>query len=409
MRKTLSLLLYMLLVDVVAISLVVVPVYAFEVSSSTTGYVRTLNASGASAMFAASRPAQLSAVAAAASAGGSSLAIRIVAGLGWAGLGVAAGLLLYQLFYTPTELAAVKAGATAPPTYTVPALPAGTTITSVAPCPGGPNCIGGYDQSMETFGQNGCATPPGWAYAGGHFTVFPAAVCYWLHPVGNPGTLAVAVPGPVPTAQDINNWLATLPSNDPLSITSHTAVAGVGAQSQPADQVINQPVPASDVTTQVVPATSVGPTDVVVNKDATAPAGPVPTQTATQTSTSTNTTTTTIVTNPDGSTTTTSTTTETEEAPVSACNTGNHELRTFGGILQDHMDLWKGSGLLSALNLLKTLTWPTAIPTYSLQSNLLGNFTLDFSAWSGMLTAIRSIIIAIAGFVAYRLIFVGAR
>ena len=88
---------------------------------------------------------------------------------------------------------------------------------------------------------------------------------------------------------------------------------------------------------------------------------------------------------------------------------GNHEQRTFGGILQDHMDLWKGSGLLSALNLLKTLTWPTAIPTYSLQSNLLGNFTLDFSAWSGMLTAIRSIIIAIAGFVAYRIIFVGAR
>ena len=73
------------------------------------------------------------------------------------------------------------------------------------------------------------------------------------------------------------------------------------------------------------------------------------------------------------------------------------------------MNLWAGSGLLSALNLLKTLTWPTAIPTYSLQSNLLGTFTLDFSAWSGMLTAIRSIIIAIAGFVAYRMIFVGAR
>ena len=78
-------------------------------------------------------------------------------------------------------------------------------------------------------------------------------------------------------------------------------------------------------------------------------------------------------------------------------------------LLQNHMDLWKGSGLLSALTLLKTLTWPTAIPTYSLQSNLLGNFTLDFSAWSGMLTAIRSIIIAIAGFVAYRIVFVGAR
>ena len=47
------------------------------------------------------------------------------------------------------------------------------------------------------------------------------------------------------------------------------------------------------------------------------------------------------------------------------------------------MNQWQGSGLLSALNLLKTLTWPSAIPTYSLQSNLLGSFTLDFSAWSG--------------------------
>ena len=73
------------------------------------------------------------------------------------------------------------------------------------------------------------------------------------------------------------------------------------------------------------------------------------------------------------------------------------------------MNVWQGSGLLSALNLLKTLTWPTSIPTYSLNSTLLGNFTLDFSAWSGMFTAIRSIIIALAGFVAYRIVFVGGR
>ena len=92
-----------------------------------------------------------------------------------------------------------------------------------------------------------------------------------------------------------------------------------------------------------------------------------------------------------------------------SCAAGNHESRTFGSILQEHMNLWQGSGLLSAVNLLKTLTWPTAIPTYSLQSNLLGTFTLDFSAWSGMLTAIRSIVIAIAGFVAYKIVFVGAR
>ena len=41
------------------------------------------------------------------------------------------------------------------------------------------------------------------------------------------------------------------------------------------------------------------------------------------------------------------------------------------------------------------------------QSNLLGTFTLDFSAWSGMLTALRSLIIALSAFVAYRIILVG--
>jgi hypothetical protein len=77
--------------------------------------------------------------------------------------------------------------------------------------------------------------------------------------------------------------------------------------------------------------------------------------------------------------------------------------------LQDHLTVWQGSGLLSALNLLKTLSWPTAIPTYTLNSTLLGTFTLNFSAWSGMLTAIRAIIIAIASFVAYRIVFVGSK
>ena len=63
--------------------------------------------------------------------------------------------------------------------------------------------------------------------------------------------------------------------------------------------------------------------------------------------------------------------------------------------------------MLSALNLLKTLSWPSTVPTYTLSSNLFGSFTLDFSAWSGLLTALRSLIIALAAFVAYRIIFVG--
>ena len=416
MRAKLSLCLYMLLVDVVACYLVVVPVYAFQVSSSTTGYVRSLNLSGASAMFAANRGANISTIAsAAASAGGTSLAIRMVTGLGWVGLGVSAGLLLYDLYYSSAELAALKAAATVPAHHVVPGVTLPANAQVIMPC-AAPFPCGGYDAMLNIPGT----APPGTSGCVISVPVMPAGWWVWgNNPQGDGGCMIghltgqanapVTVPATTGTPTEVAAVLQNLPASDPLSIESQTVPAGVGVASTPADQVVSQPVPASQVTTQVVPASQVGPTDVVVNKDATAPAGPVPTQTSTQTSTTTNTTTTTTITNPDGSTTSTSTTTETEEAPVSACNTGNHEQRTFGGILQDHMDLWQGSGLLSALNLLKTLTWPTAIPTYSLQSNLLGNFTLDFSAWSGMLTAIRSIIIAIAGFVAYRIVFVGAR
>ena len=391
MRKKLSLCLYMMLVEVVACYLVVFPVYAFQVSQSTTGYVRTLNASGASAMFSASRPAQLSAVASAASVGGSSLAIRMVAGLGWVGLGVAAGLILYEMYYTPAELEAVKTAATPPVGLDIPGYtePNGSTVAACATCYfGGP----GYQiQVNDPSPGVGCGAAlfatltspgPGWLGWGGS-AGFDG--CVNNHGPSGAGTPVSGTVVPA-TESQIATYMQNLPANDPLSVESNTTAVGVGGASQPAGTVLNQPVDATAVTTQVVPASQVQPTDVVVDPNATKPAGTVTNTTSTQTTTDT----------------------QEETAPVS-CTSGNHELRTFGGILQDHMDLWKGSGLLSALNLLKTLTWPTTIPTYSLQSNLLGTFTLDFSAWSGMLTAIRSIIIAIAGFVAYRMIFVGAR
>lgn len=416
MRAKLSLCLYLLLVDIVACALVVVPVYAFQASSSTTGWVRSVNASGASAMFAANRGANISTIAsAAASAGGTSLAIRMVTGLGWVGLGVSVGLLLYDLYYSSAELAVLKAAATVPAHEVVPGVTLPANAQVIQPC-AAPFPCSGYDAILNIPGTappgtSGCVTP---------VPVMPAGWWVWgSNPQGDGGCMIghltgqanapVTVPATTGTPTEVAAVLQNMPASDPLSIESNTVPAGVGVASTPSDQVVSQPVPASQVTTQVVPASQVGPTDVVVNKDATAPAGPVPTQTSTQTSTSMNTTTTTIVTNPDGSTTTTSTTTETEEAPVSACSTGNHEPRTFGGILQDHMDVWKGSGLLSALTLLGTLTWPSTPPVYTLTSTTWGTHTIDFSGWSGILLALRSIIIAIAGFVAYKIIFVGGR
>jgi hypothetical protein len=169
------------------------------------------------------------------------------------------------------------------------------------------------------------------------------------------------------------------------------------------------PVSSTEVATTVKPAAQVGPTDVVVDPNATPPAGPAPTAPTTQVTNNTSTTTTTTITNQDGSTTTTTTQTQTDDVPAGSCGIGNHEPRSFGGILQTHMETWKGSGLVSALTLLGTLVWPSTSPTYTLTSTFLGSFTFDFTAWSGVLLAIRSVIIAIAGFVAYKIIFVGGR
>lgn len=200
------------------------------------------------------------------------------------------------------------------------------------------------------------------------------------------------------TPSQAHTYIHSLPASNPNSIESQTDPLGLGVPAPAAENVTILPVSPTEVVPTVKPASQVGPTDAVIDPNAPPPAGPQPAVPSTQTTT----TTTTVTTNPDGS-----TTTQEEETATVACSAGNHEARTFGSVLQDHMHVWQGSGLLSALTLLKTLTWPSAIPTYALQSNLLGSFTLDFSAWSGMLTALRSLIIALAAFAAYRLIFVG--
>jgi hypothetical protein len=411
MRKKLSLCLYMLLVEVVAMYLVVVPVYAFQVSSSSTGYVRVATAAAVSAYQAVKLPTQAAAIAsavAAAAPSGASVALRVVAGASWPALGVLVGLTLLQIYLDSNKTAAIKAAAATPGAWTVPGV-TGSILSVVQ------DATYVYVIYGDGRVQNGCASATalqliaqgfyvnqGVALTGPPITAGP--YCAQGKPKSSGGAMPVQSAAMPATESQIATYLQTLPAADPNSLAANTTAVGAQSTAQPADQVVSQAATPSDLATTVVPASQVAPTDVVVNPNAQPPAGPLPVQNGTQNTTTTTTTTTT--TNPNGSTTTAET--QTETAPVQ-CNAGNHEQRTFGGILQDHMDLWKGSGLLSALTLLKTLTWPTAIPTYSLQSNLLGTFTLDFSAWSGMLTAIRSIIIAIAGFVAYRMIFVGAR
>jgi len=201
------------------------------------------------------------------------------------------------------------------------------------------------------------------------------------------------------TLGEYQTYVGGLPASNPLSVESKTAPVGQGVTAPAADQVTALPVTPAQVVPTVKPASQVGPTDAVIDPNAPPPSGPQPGIQSTQTTSTTTTTTT----NPDGST----TKQEADTAAVS-CSAGNHDQRTFGSVLQDHMNLWQNSGLLSALNLLKTLAWPSTIPTYSLSSTIFGSFTLDFSSGAGMLTALRSLIIAISSFVAYRIVFVGS-
>ena len=417
MRKKLSLVLYMLLVDVVACSLVVFPAYAFQVSSSTTGYVRIASQAAQVAMLSAQRSATLASVApliSGASAG--SVAVRLVAGsVGWPALGIVAGMTLAMLYYNSTQVSALKAAAAPPGPWTIPgATISGFHTTVSAPCPG---CGSTYDQMIRVVGtspagSSGCVVSvptlvPGWTGWGSMFVGDPFdGGCSSYHYADSPASKATQAAGAPATSQQLHDYVTGLPATDPNSVESNTVPVGSQVAPTPADATAAIPVPSTGLATSVVPAPSVSPTDVVVNPNATPPAGTETTHQTTQTTTGTATTTTTTTTNPDGSVTETRTQSQ-EETSAASCAEGNHDPRTFGSILQDHMSLWQGSGLLSALNLLKTLSWPSTVPTYTLSSNLFGSFTLDFSAWSGLLTALRSLIIALAAFVAYRIIFVG--
>jgi len=123
-----------------------------------------------------------------------------------------------------------------------------------------------------------------------------------------------------------------------------------------------------------------------------------------QTQQQTTTTTTTTTQNPDGS------TTEQEETQATtSCAVGSHESRTFGTVLQEHQTLWATSGLLSTLNLLKSLTWPSTLPVIALPSAFFGSQQVDFNQWAWFFTVLRTLVIAIASFAAYRIIFVGGQ
>lgn len=405
---------YLLLVELIGIYLIVFPVYAFNVASSSTGYVRVATSSALVVYQAANRAVFTSAVASAVTASSvASVAVRVATGpVGWAALGVSAALTLAQMYYSSADVQVIKT-ASGSPGYT--ASVNGGTVSfpnaSYAEATVQTTALPGCNSSDPSFGHDWSIGPfqnsQAFFYQGpsflGIFLIFGPAIgtaaYYACHRTGQPGTLTAT--STAPTQPQVVAYLDSLPSENPNSVQSHTTPAGQGVTATPADNVTTVQVSPEQVTSTVKPAVQVLPTDAVIDPNVPPPVGPQPVTTPTTTTTTTTTTTA----NPDGST----TTQQTDSPSVMSCAAGNHDQRTFGSVMQDHMTLWAGSGLAGALNLIKNLTWPETIPTYALSSTIFGSFTLDFSGWSGILLALRGLVIAIASFVAYRIIFVGSK
>ena len=391
MRQTIARGFYLLVVEMIAVYLVAVPVYAFQVSNSSTGFVRVITQASQFGYVATNRASLLATVASAAAVTNPvSMAVRLVSGpVGWAALGLSAVLTLAQIHYTSEVLQAIKTAASPVPSgpatmYTYNGqdyvMPSNQFVGSPQNNPACANSGG------KMYGwPGGSAAYPGWS---------PSGISDWYCGASVPFT-----PAQAPTLQQLVDYLNALSANHEHAPETHTTPIGHDIVPTPAPNVTVKPVTPTEMVPSVKPATQVLPTDAVIDPNVPAPAGPQPVTTPSTTTTTTTTTTT----NPDGST----TQTDTESPAIMSCSAGNHDQRTFGSVLQDHMNLWQGSGLLSALNLLKTLSWPSTVPTYTLSSSLFGTFTLDFSAWSGVLTALRALIIALSSFVAYRIVFVG--
>jgi hypothetical protein len=405
-------LLVVLVAEIYAVMACAAPAYAFQISSAT-GYARVVSQAAQQAYIASHRVQVISSLAPAISAAGAgSVAVRAVAGpIGWASLAVSAGLVIAGMLYTNQEIQQVKNNAAVAagvePVITINGQSYSGTMSSGC---GSPPTIGCTQSLIQPNGMSAqqCGTipvplspnpPPGW-------TAHPVA---WMQPLGqsttacynvytityngvNGANLATSQPG-TPSTQQLQNYLTGLPSSDPLAPEKQTDPVGT---TNPAptgsSSTTNLPVSPAEMPTTIVPANNVPSGSSVVDPNA-----PAPTE---QTQTTQQSSTTTTTTNPDGS--------QTDQTTASvSCASGQHSNRTFGSVLQDHYNVWSASGLLGTLEVLKNLSWPTTFPTYTLQSSVMGTFTFDFNAWSGVINALRALVIAGAGFVAYRIIFIG--
>lgn len=388
--------------------LFVVCVAPAEALLSPVAYSRVVAQAEWIAYQAAQKAATVAAVSAAAQvASPASIAIRAIAGpVGWAALGVTAGIALYQTFYDGTSMAAVKeaarpVGAASVGLYAVTNLVQGTPGScGLHPTTNAQLCNGTQNQSAW-FSPAPSTLPSGWTYTDANPSCIPSGNCTtWLlvHLTGG-ANAGVQQPGPDPALAQVVAYLTGLAANAANSIESHGKPLGMQATPDTGATTNMVPVSPAQMPTTVKPTSEVGPTDIVVGNNVPPPANQQQTTPTSQQST----TTTTTVNNPDGSKTETKTTT----ASSSCTTAAGHEQRTLGTILAAHQATWNSTGIVGAVNLLKTLTWPSTLPVLTLPTHAFGTLTVDFNDWSWFFTALRTLVIAGATLAAYRIIFVG--
>jgi hypothetical protein len=223
---------------------------------------------------------------------------------------------------------------------------------------------------------------------------------FYYQYTGNAGPLASSVPATTITQPAFETFIAGLPSNAPLKPDNKVQPVGTEVTPTAASSTTTVSVAPTDIPSTVKKASDVLPTDTVVNPNVPPPVGviaqPAP-ATATQTTTTTSTT------NPDGSV----TQAQTENGGAFSCSVGNHDQRSMGSILTDHMNVWKNVGILGTLNNLKNIVWPSALPTYTFGPTALGTFTLNFSTWAWVFADLRSIMIATSGLYGVVIVFRG--
>lgn len=378
-------------------------------------YSRVVTLASRQAFMAAHRAVIIESVAAAALVPSpASLAIRAVTGpVGWASLGLAAGAMVYQHYYSGSDLASIKTAATPPSSHTVPissgtlALPLFGSAEPVNPTypaafilvqNNNSDCqaqdssynhdyvVGPFPNTSTFFYQGPVFTGGTGAIIIGSYVIGNAGY-YFCHRTGQAGT--VGTQSGQATQQTIQDYMDGLSDSDPKSIEMHAEKGGQSGSPTVADNNVSMPVTPVEMPSVVKPE-PVASDDVVLKTGVLPPTGTETEKEATQVVTST--------TDPE--------TGDTTETATVSCTSGDCDTRTIESIFAEHKATWLTSGFLSIFSVIQALTWPDELPVYTFDFSHtgFGTHTLDMNDYATTFIILRSFLIFFATWVGYRII-----